>query len=287
MRYAFIRDHREAFPAGLMCRVLEVCKSGFYAWLKRLESPRSRENRRLVVEIKAFHQRSRQTYGSPRIHADLKATGHTCGKHRVARLMREHGIVSRHKRKFRATTDSRHTHPLAENKLQRRFEVSKPHRYWVSDITYIPTREGWLYLAVTLDLFHRKVVGWAMDRFINQQLVIDALNMAIKNSNPGSGLVHHSDRGVQYACKAFQALLKAYGIQCSMSRKGDCWDNAVAESFFHTLKVELIHDRKYNTRQEALADIFEYIEVFYNRQRRHSYLGYLTPAEFEKRANVA
>lgn len=211
-----------------------------------------------------MHQRSRQTYGSPRIHADLKLSGYACGKHRVAQLMRMHGIVSRHKRRFRATTDSKHTHPVAANTLQRRFAVSNPNRYWVSDITYIPTREGWVYLAVTLDLYHRKVVGWAMDRWITQQLVIDALIMAIKNCKPESGLVHHSDRGSQYASNAFQALLKAYGIQCSMSRKGNCWDNAVAESFFHTLKVERIHDRHYHTRQEARAEMFEYIEVFYN-----------------------
>jgi len=176
---------------------------------------------------------------------------------------------------------------VAANTLQRQFHVAHPNRYWVSDITYIPTREGWVYLAVTLDLYHRKVVGWAMDRWITQQLVLDALTMAIKTGKPGSGLVHHSDRGVQYASNAFQALLKAYGIQCSMSRKGNCWDNAVAESFFHTLKVELIHDRHYYTRQEARAEMFEYIEVFYNRQRRHSSLGYLTPAEFEKMANAA
>jgi transposase InsO family protein len=287
MRYAFIRNHREAFPVGLMCQVLEVGKSGFYAWLKRSESPRHQENRRLLVAIKAVHQRSRQTYGSPRIHADLNANGHSCGKHRVAQLMRKYGVVSRHKRKFRATTNSRHTHPIAENLLQRQFTVTAPNRWWVSDITYIPTREGWLYLAVTLALCHRKVMGWAMDRWMTQQLVIDAFTMAMKNGRPRTGLVHHSDQGVQYACHAFQALLKVSGSQCSMSRKGNCWDNAVAESFFHTLKVELIHDRHYQTRQEARAEIFDYIEVFYNRQRRHSALGYLSPAEFEKRANAA
>ena len=287
MRYAFIRNHREAFPVGLMCQVLEVGTSGFYAWLKRPESLRSRENRRLLVEIKAVHQRSRQTYGSPRIHADLQANGHVCGKHRVAQLMRRHGIVSRHKRKFRATTNSRHTHPVADNLLHRQFAVVAPNRWWVSDITYIPTREGWLYLAVTLDLYHRKVVGWAMDRWMTQQLVIDAFTMARKNARPGRSLSHHSDQGVQYACKAFQALLKTAGTQCSMSRKGNCWDNAVAESFFHTLKVELIHARHYHTRQEAQREIFEYIEVFYNRQRRHSALGFLTPAEFEKLVNAA
>jgi putative transposase len=200
--------------------------------------------------------------------------------------MRQHGIVSKHKKKFRVTTNSVHSFPIAENLLQRRFNVSRPAQCWVSDITYIPTLEGWLYLAVTLDLFHRKVIGWSMGRWITRQLAIDALNMAIKNGCLKSGLIHHSDRGVQYASNEFQTLLKANEIRCSMSRKGDCWDNAVAESFFHTLKVELIHGKTYNTRQEAKTAIFEYIEVFYNRQRRHSYLGYLSPVDFEKK-NVA
>ena len=287
MRYVFIQQHREALPVNLLCRVLEVGPSGFYAWLQRSESPRSQQNSRLLVAMKAVPHRSRQSYGSPRIHADLKANGYACGKHRVAQLMRRHGIVSRHKRKFRATTNSTHTHPVAANILKRQFTVVAPNRWWVFDITYIPTREGWLYLAVTLDLYHRKVIGWAMDRWMTQQLVIDAFTMAIKNGHPASGLGHHSDQGVQYASKAFQALLKAAGIQCSMSRKGNCWDNAVAESFFHTLKVELIHTRQYHTRQEARAEIFDYIEVFYNRQRRHSVLGYLTPAEYEKLAIAA
>jgi len=287
MRYRFMRDHREAFPVSPMCRVLEVGRSGFYAWLNRYESPISRENRWLATEIKTIHKKSRQTYGSPRVHADLKDKGYTIGKHRVARLMREHGIVSRHRKKFRATTDSKHDHPVAENKLERQFNVSEPGQCWVSDITYIPTQEGWLYLAVTLDLFHRRVIGWAMDRWINRWLVMRALNMAIQNSNLKPGLIHHSDRGVQYACQDFQALLNIHGIECSMSRKGDCWDNAVAESFFHTLKVELIHDRNYKTRLSARKDIFEYIEVFYNRQRRHSYLDYLSPVEFELQANAS
>lgn len=284
MRYGFIRDHREAFPVNQMCRVLGVGRSGFYAWLNRPESLRSRENRRWVDEIKKVYKKSRQTYGSPRVHADLKDKGHVIGKHRVARLMRLNQMVSKHKRKYRVTTDSRHNHPVAQNKLKRKFNVSGPGQCWVSDITYIPTREGWLYLAVTLDLFHRKVIGWAMDRSITRWLVMRALNMAINNGTLKPGLVHHSDRGVQYACNDFQSLLKAHGIECSMSRKGDCWDNAVAESFFRTLKVELTHNRRYKTRQEAQADIFEYIEVFYNRQRRHSYLGYQSPVEFENRA---
>ena len=233
MRYRFIRNHREAFPVTLLCQVLEVSTSGFYAWLRRPESPRRRANRRLLVEIQAVHHRSRQTYGSPRVHADLNAQGHAGGKHRVAQLMRTHGIASRHKRKFKATTNSRHTHPVVENLLQRQFTVTAPNRWWVSDITYIPTQEGWLYLAVTLDLSHRKVIGWAMDRWMTQQLVIDAFTMALKNGRPGHGLSHHSDQGVQYACNAFQALLKASAIQCSMSRKGNCWDNAGGKFLSH------------------------------------------------------
>jgi len=260
-----------------------VGSSGFYAWLKRPESPRKQENRRLLMKIKMAYEKSRKTYGSPRIHAELNETGYACSRHRVARLMRQNGIVSKHKRKFRVTTNSNHSYPIAENLLQRQFDVSEPGQCWVSDITYIPTREGWLYLAATLDLFHRKVIGWAMGRWITRQLAIDALNMGVKNGCLKSGLIHHSDRGVQYASNEFQALLKTYGIQCSMSRKGDCWDNAVAESFFHTLKVELIHGKIYNTRQEAKTAIFEYIEVFYNRQRRHSYLGYLSPVDYEKK----
>ena len=282
MKYVFIRDHRGAFPVDLMYQTLGVGSSGFYAWLKHPESPRSQDNRRLLMEIKAVHSRSRKTYGSPRIHAELNESGHACSRYRVA-LLTCQGIASKHKRKFKVTTNSVHSYPIAENLLQRRFDVFRPGQCWVSDITYIPTLEGWLYLAVTLDLFHRKVVGWSMGRWITRQLVIDALNMAIKNGYFESGLIHHSDRGVQYASNEFQALLKTNGIQCSMSRKGDCWDNAVAESFFHTLKVELIHGKTCNTRQEAKTAIFEYIEGFYNRQRRHSYLGYLSPEDFEKK----
>ena len=286
MKYVFVREHREAFPIDLMCRALGVGSSGFYAWLKRPESPRRRDNLRLLTEIKAVYRRSRKTYGSPRIYAELNETGHTCSRYRVARLMRQHGIVSKHKKKFRVTTNSAHSFPIAKNLLRREFNVARPGQCWVSDITYIPTLEGWLYLAITLDLFHRKVIGWSMGRWITRQLAIDALNMAIKNGGLKLGLIHHSDRGVQYASNEFRAGLKTNDIQCSMSRKGDCWDNAVAESFFHTLKVELIHGKTYNTRQEAKTAIFEYIEVFYNRQRRHSYLGYLSPVDFEKK-NVA
>lgn len=287
MKYEFIRNHRGTFPVSLLCEALEVGRSGFYAWLYRPESPRSIENRRLLVDIRVIHAQSRRTYGSPRVHAELRAKGHGYGKHKIARLMREHQIVTVHKRKFKATTDSKHHLPVAENKLARRFTVTAPNRSWVSDITYVPTREGWLYLAVTLDLYHRQVVGWGMGRQIDRQLVMDAFTMALKRRSPDTGLLHHSDRGSQYASADFQSLLVAHGVQCSMSRKGNCWDNAVAESFFHTLKVELVYHRRYQTRKEAREDIFDYIEVFYNRQRRHSSLGYLSPAEFEKRTRAA
>lgn len=287
MKYEFIRNHRGTFPIGLMCKAMEVGRSGFYAWLYRPESPRSVENRRLLVAIKAVHAQSRRTYGSPRVHAELKAKGHRHGKHKIARLMRQHRIVTVHRRKFKVTTDSKHQFPVAENKLARRFSVTAPNRSWVSDITYVPTKEGWLYLAVTLDLFHRQVVGWGMAHRIDRQLVMDAFAMALKRRSPDLGLLHHSDRGSQYASTDFQSLLVSHGVECSMSRKGNCWDNAVAESFFHTLKVELVYHRSYETRKEARKDIFEYIEVFYNRQRRHSALGYLSPAEFEKRTRAA
>ena len=197
--------------------------------------------------------------------------------------MSQNGIVSKHKRKFKVTTNSVHSFPIAKNLLKRNFYASEPGQCWVSDITYVPTREGCSYLAITLDLFHSKVIGWAMGQRITRQLVIDSLNMAILDVDLKPGLIHHSDRGVQYASNEFQALLKNHEIRCSMSRKGDCWDNAIAESFFHTLKVELIHGEIYNTLQEVRMAIFEYIEVFYNRQRRHSYLGYLSPIDFEKK----
>ena len=219
------------------------------------------------------------------MYAELNEAGHTFSRYRVARLMRQHGIVSKHKKKFRVTTNSVHSFPIAKNLLQRRFNVSKPDQCWVSDITCVPTLEGWLYLAVTLDLFHRKVIGWSMGRWITRQLAIDALNMAIKNGCFESGLIHHSHRGVQYASNEFRAILNTNEIQCSMSNKGNWWDNTVAESFFHTLKRECIYGKTYNTRQEAKTAIFEYIEGFYNRQRRHSYLAYLSPENFEK--NVA
>jgi transposase InsO family protein len=287
MKFQFIRDHREDFPVRLMCRVLDVSSSGFYDWLERPESPRAVENRALVAKIQAIHGDSRRTYGSPRVHASLQDAGYRIGRHRVARLMRDHGIRAKTKRKFRVTTDSRHDHPVAPNRLDRQFEVAAPNTVWVADISYIPTREGWLYLAVVLDLFSRQVVGWAMDQQMPQELTLAALDMAIQRRRPLPGCMHHSDRGSQYAAGDYQKQLAKYGMVCSMSRKGNCWDNAPMESFFHSLKTELVHHRDYQTRDEARRDIFEYIEVFYNRQRRHSTLGYLSPAQFELAALAA
>jgi putative transposase len=287
MKFQFIRDHGEDFPVRLMCRVLEASPSGFYDWLERPESPRAAENRALVAKIQAIHSDSRRTYGSPRVHASLQDAGCRIGRHRVARLMRDNGIRAKTKRKFRVTTDSRHDHPVAPNRLDRQFEVAAPNTVWVADISYIPTREGWLYLAVVLDLFSRQVVGWAMDRQMPQELTLAALDMAIQRRRPLPGCMHHSDRGSQYAAGDYQKQLVQYGMVCSMSRKGNCWDNAPMESFFHSLKTELVHHCDYQTRDEARRDIFEYIEVFYNRQRRHSTLGYLSPAQFELAALAA
>lgn len=281
MKYRFVRDHSGQFPVRRICRVLGVPASAYYAWRGRPESRRVREDRRLLVEIKAIHQAKRETYGSPRVHAELKARGLRLGEKRVARLMRAGGIRAKQKRKFKATTNSKHCHPVAPNLLERDFEASAPDRKWVADITYIPTREGWLYLAAILDLYSRYVVGWSMAGRMNRRLVLDALDMAVGRRRPGPGLLHHSDRGSQYACGDYQEALTAHGMLCSMSRKGDCWDNAPMESFFHTLKTELVHHRDYRTRGEAKTDIFEYIEVFYNRSRRHSALGFITPEEYE------
>ncbi len=270
-----------------MCKLLEVSRSGFYAWLRRGESRRSRENRRLTALIRQEHEESRETYGSPRIHAALKARGERCGLNRVARLMRKEGIRSKVKRKFRKTTNSRHAHPVAENLLSWGFRPNDPNQVWASDITYIWTDEGWLYLAVTMDLYSRLIVGWSMSETMPASLVVNALSMAIDRRSPPSGLIHHSDRGVQYAAGAFQGLLERNDIRCSMSGKGNCYDNAAKESFFHTLKTELVHHEHYRTREEARASLFEYIEVFYNRQRLHSTLGYLSPSAFESRQRVA
>ncbi len=242
---------------------------------------------RLLLEIRAAHQASRHTYGSLRVHAELRARGIKCGHNRVARLMRLDGLRAKQKRRFKATTNSNHDLPVADNLLGRDFQPQVPNQTWAADISYIPTGEGWLYLAVVMDLYSRLVVGWAMSDRTTRKLTMDALGMALGRRRPGPGLMHHSDRGSQYASGDYQAMLRANGITCSMSRKGEVYDNAPMESFFHTLKTELVHQRRYISREEAKADIFEYVEVFYNRQRRHSYLGYHSPAAFESLAKAA
>jgi putative transposase len=284
VRFGFIRTEKATYPVRVLCRTLQVSTSGFYAWCRRGLSARAREDAALKVEIRAAHAESNKTYGSPRILEDLKANDRHVGRKRVARLMREEGIEGQRKRRFRTTTDSRHSHPVAENHLDRNFTASAPNKVWVSDITYIWTREGWMYLAAVMDVFSRRVVGWSMDSRIDQALALDALGMALRTRQPGPGLLHHSDRGVQYAAAAYQEQLREAGIVCSMSRKGDCWDNAVAESFFSTLKAERVHCTDYASRSQAKASVFEYIEGFYNPRRRHSTLGYASPIAYEAAA---
>lgn len=270
-----------------MCQALKVSKSGYYAWLRRPESQRARQNRQLLGQIRVVHERSRKTYGSPRVTAELHAEGVRCSENRVTRLMRLGGIRAKTKRKFKATTDSRHGHPVAPNLLDRQFTVDRPNRVWVSDITYIWTAEGWLYLAGVLDLYSRMVVGWSMNNRVTGELTRDALQQAIGRRHVLPGLLHHSDRGSQYAAGEYQGLLVQHGMICSMSRKGDCYDNAVMESFFATLKTELVLWERFATRDDAKAKIFEYLEVFYNCQRRHSSLGYQSPVEFERIKKVS
>lgn len=268
-----------------LCRMLEVSRSGFYAWKQRQgrePSARARRRQELAEKIRAVHQESRQTYGSPRVYQELKAQGESVCENTVARVMKENGIRSIVRRRFRMrTTDSDHAHPVAANLLERRFEQDLPNQAWAADITYVPTHEGWLYLAAVIDLCSRKIVGWAMADHLRSELCGQALEMALKRRRPREGLIHHSDRGVQYACGDYRDLLEEHGITCSMSGSGDCYDNAVVESFFKTLKAELVYQQEYQTREHARRSIFEYIEIFYNRNRRHSSLGYVSPAEFE------
>jgi transposase InsO family protein len=281
MRYAFIEVERAFYPVRILCHILEVSRSGFYAWNGRSPSRRARENRRIVHEIRTIHRKVHKRYGSPRMHRELVDRGFIVGRHRTARLMRTHGIRARSARKYRVTTDSVHAHPTAENLLARDFEAAALNRKWSSDITYIPTREGWLYLAVVLDLYSRRVVGWAVSRRLQRRLVLGALEQAIRQRRPEAELIHHSDRGSQYASDDYQRRLRALNIACSMSRKGDCWDNAVVESFFATLKKELVHGTDFRTRDQARSELFEYIELFYNRERRHSKLGFISPVAYE------
>ncbi len=272
------------YPLKVICRVLEVSKSGYYAWKKRAKSQRRIDNDSLLIEIRRVFVDNESDYGSPRIWDDLKKRNIPCSENRVARLMREAGLVAIQRRKFKATTNSKHNWPVAPNLLERHFSVDEPNKIWVTDITYIWTWEGWLYLSFVLDLYSRGVAGLAMSERINDDLTQSALNQAIGRRDPQAGLIHHSDRGSQYASGDYQALLKEHGITPSMSRKGDCWDNAVAESFIHTLKVEKINRYRFKTRNEAKNKIFEYVEMYYNRKRTHSSLGYLSPFDYEKRS---
>ena len=287
MRYRAIQEHDRRVPIRLMCRALAVSPAGYYAWRARPESVRAAANRALVAKIRVIHRESRETYGSPSIWDALLKQGHGVGEHRIARLMRQEGIRAKTVKKWRATTQSNHRLPVAENTLNRQFTVEHPNRVWAGDITYVWTTEGWLYLAVVLDLYSRLVIGWAMSQRLTVELAEQALTMALANRNPLAGLLHHSDRGSQYAATRYQLLLTTHGITTSMSRRGNCWDNACVESFFGTLKRELVYHRHYATREDAKQDIFEYIEVFYNRKRRHSTLGHHSPAEYEARTSVA
>ena len=264
-----------------MCRVLEVSASGYYASRDRAPSARRQRQEALADQIRAVHRGGQRGYGSPRVTQALQQQGVACSENTVARIMRREGIRSQAARKFKATTNSQHHLPVAANVVDRNFQRERPNELWLTDITYIPTREGWLYLAVVLDACTREVVGWSMKERMTTDLVSDALRMAIAREQPEPGLIAHSDRGSQYASHAYQQLLKEHGMICSMSRKGNCWDNAPMESFFGTLKKELIHQHNFRSRREARSSIFDYIECFYNRSRLHSALGYLSPLEFK------
>jgi len=280
--------NRKDVGVARLARVLGVSRSGFYAWRRRPEGVRSRERRELLQAIRRIHDEVDQVYGSPRMLRELMAMGHRCGRHRVARIMRGAGLRARRRPRRRPrTTDSRHALPVAPNVLAQQFTVEAPDRVWGGDITYLPTGEGWLYLAVLIDLCSRRVVGWALDRAIDRWLVLRALTMALQRRRPSDALLHHTDRGSQYASTDYQLELEAAGLRCSMSRKGNCYDNAVVESFFATLKKELAHHRRWRTRDQAQAEVFEYIEGFYNCRRRHSALGYQSPVEYEEAMNAA
>jgi putative transposase len=267
-----------------MCQVLDVSRSGYYSWAKHTTSFRRNENERLLLYIQQAYIRGRGTYGSPRITAELRDNGIQCGKNRIARLMRENGIKAKTKRRFTATTKSRHDLLVAENLLKRKFSTDAANKVWFSDITFIWTKEGWTYLAAILDAYNRQIVGWSMNDRLNHSILADALDKALRGRKPEAGLIFHSDRGTQYASYAFRDLMDRCGFVPSMSSTGNCYDNAIIESFFHTLKTELIYFEKYQTRREAHGSVFEYIEVFYNRVRKHSSLNYCSPVEFEKKA---
>ena len=284
MRFAFIEKYSKRWPVVIMCRVLKVTRSGFYAWRKRPESRRSLRRKRLTKMIQIVHAESGRTYGSPRIYRRLLALGYRCCVNFVAKLMRLARIAAKTRRKFKRTTDSRHNRPVAPNLLERNFSPKGKNQAWVTDITYIPTREGWLYTCTVEDLFSRRIVGWSMGSRINSRLVVDALEMAVDRRQPKPGLIVHSDRGSQYCSDHYQRMLAKHGLRSSMSRKGDCWDNAPMESFYRTLKVELVYWEDYHTREEAKRSLIEFIEGFYNHARLHSTLDYVSPVDFETAA---
>lgn len=276
-----MREHRKVWPLPVMSRALQVSRSGYYAWCGRQPSARFHRRAALATAIREVHAQSRRTYGSPRVTAALKKNGMVCCVNTVAKIMRQDGLAAKVRRRFKVTTDSSHDLPTAPNRLDRQFDRRRPNEVWAGDITFIATEEGWLYLATEMDLYSRKIVGWSLSDRLTTALVSGALTMAIAQRRPSSGLLHHSDRGSQYASGSFRQLLSAHKIVCSMSRKGNAYDNAPMESFFSTLKRELIHRTSYATRSQARTAVFEYIEVFYNRQRLHSALGYLSPVDFE------
>jgi putative transposase len=286
MRYPFIQDHAGRFPLRLICRVLRVAPAGYYAWRKRPISPRKLKRTRLIESIRQVHKHSRGLYGSPRVHRQLVAQGKRCCQNTVAKLMKQQQIRSRIKRRFRVrTTDANHAHPIAPNTLDRQFATAQPDQAWAADITYIPTDQGWLYLSAVIDLCSRKIIGWSTADHLKAELATDALHQAIQRRDPAPGLLHHSDRGVQYACGDYRSLLEDHGLARSMSRSGNCYDNAVMESFFKTLKAELVYHEHYATHDQARQSLFEYIEIFYNRQRLHSSLDYQSPVTYEQTFN--
>lgn len=284
MKYAFVRAQGKEFTVKRMCQIFQISRSGYYDWTRREESKHSQQDRDLLKAIRKIHQEVKEAYGAIKTWRTLQGSGTVCGKHRVARLRRQAGIEARRKRKFRLAYQARHTQPAPPNLLRWPFKADYPDQIWVTDVTFIPTRSGWLYLAVMIDLYSRWVVGWSMKDRPNQELVNEALMMAVEQRRPKPGLIHHSDQGILYSSGSYLALLKKYGMLRSMSGKGNCYDNAVAESFFSSLKNEIIHHRDYQTRDEARAEIFEYIEMFYNRKRLHQSLNYQTPMQYKSDA---
>jgi len=284
MRYCCIQRHRRQYSIRMMCRLLTVSRSGYYNWVDRGESIRAQKDRELSVLICQLHKQSDGVYGARKLHHELKGLGHSCGRHRVARIMRQAGIKGYPKRRFRHYKKNTPSYPIADNLLDQNFTALRVNERWTSDITYISTRQGWLYLAVVMDLYSRRIVGWSMNRRLSRHLAVDAFNMALGMRQPKEGLVHHSDRGAQYTSDDYRHLLQKHHVECSMSGRGNCYDNAVVESFFSLLKRERIRRKTYRTRDEARSDIFDYIERFYNRKRIHGYLGYTSPIEYEDRS---